>query len=153
MSDIIYLSALHFSCIVQDLSLWYIGSAVTALKFSCPTACGSLVPQPGIKPESPLLEDRFQPLDTREVPEIIILYCLTTGQDVEYSIRWVCSFYISVQLSSVAQSCPTLCDRWTAAHQTSLSITSSQSLLKLMSIESVMPSNHLILCRPLLLPP
>ena len=42
---------------------------------------------------------------------------------------------------------------WTAAHQTSLSITSSQSLLKLMSIESVMPSNHLILCRPLLLPP
>ena len=42
---------------------------------------------------------------------------------------------------------------WTAAHQASLSITNSQSLLKLMSIESVMPSNHLILCRPLLLPP
>ena len=41
---------------------------------------------------------------------------------------------------------------WTAARQASLSITSSQSLLKLMSIESVMPSNHLILCRPLLLP-
>ena len=42
---------------------------------------------------------------------------------------------------------------WTAAHQASLSITNSQSLLKLMSIESVMPSNHLILCRSLLLPP
>ena len=42
---------------------------------------------------------------------------------------------------------------WTAAHQASLSITSSQSLLKLMSIQSVMPSNHLILCCPLLLPP
>ena len=42
---------------------------------------------------------------------------------------------------------------WTAAHQASLSITNSQSLLKLMSIELVMPSNHLILCRPLLLPP
>ena len=42
---------------------------------------------------------------------------------------------------------------WTAACQASLSITSSQSQLKLMSIESVMPSNHLILCRPLLLPP
>ena len=42
---------------------------------------------------------------------------------------------------------------WTAAHQASLSITNSQSLLKLMSIESVMPSNHLILCSPLLLPP
>ena len=42
---------------------------------------------------------------------------------------------------------------WTAARQASLSITNCQSLLKLMSIELVMPSNHLILCRPLLLPP
>ena len=42
---------------------------------------------------------------------------------------------------------------WTAAHQASLSITNSQSLPKLMSVESVMPSNHLILCRPLLLLP
>ena len=42
---------------------------------------------------------------------------------------------------------------WTTARQASLSITSSQSLPKLMSVESVMPSNHLILCRPLLLPP
>ena len=51
----------------------------------------------------------------------------------------------SVQFSSVAQSCPTLCDP--------VSITNSQSLLKLMSIASVMPSNHLILSRPLLLLP
>ena len=42
---------------------------------------------------------------------------------------------------------------WTIAQQASLSITNSQSLLKLMSIELVMPSNHLILCCPLLLPP
>ena len=42
---------------------------------------------------------------------------------------------------------------WTAACQASLSITNFQSLLKLMSFESVMPFNHLILCRPLLLPP
>ena len=42
---------------------------------------------------------------------------------------------------------------WTAACQVSLSISNSQSLLKLMSIESVMPSNHLILCHPLLFPP
>ena len=42
---------------------------------------------------------------------------------------------------------------WTAAHQASLSITNSWSLLRLMSIESVMPSNHLILCHPLLLLP
>ena len=42
---------------------------------------------------------------------------------------------------------------WTAAHQASLSITNSWSSPRLMSIESVMPSHHLILCRPLLLPP
>ena len=42
---------------------------------------------------------------------------------------------------------------WTAAHQASLSITNCQSTTKLISIESVMPSNHLILCRPLLLLP
>ena len=42
---------------------------------------------------------------------------------------------------------------WTEACQATLSITNSQSLLRLMSIESVMPSNHLILCRPFLLPP
>ena len=42
---------------------------------------------------------------------------------------------------------------WTSAHQGSLSITNTWSLLKLISTESVMPSNHLILCRPFLLPP
>ena len=50
----------------------------------------------------------------------------------------------SVQFSSVTQSCLTFCDPQTAARQSSLSITSSCSLLKFMSIESVMPSNHLI---------
>ena len=54
---------------------------------------------------------------------------------------------------SVAQSCPTLCDPLTAEHQACLSITNSRSLLKLMSMKSVMPSNHLILCCPLLLLP
>ena len=59
-----------------------------------------------------------------------------------------------VQFSSVAQSGLTLCDPMDCtACQASLSIINSQSLLKLMSIESVMSSNHLILCRPLLLPP
>ena len=51
-------------------------------------------------------------------------------------------------VSSVVQSCLTLLTPWTEARQASLSITISQSLLKLISIESVMPSNHLILCRP-----
>ena len=67
----------------------------------------------------------------------------------EYYLR----FWIFFQFSSVTQSCPTLWPPWTAAHQASLSITNSQSLFKLMSIKSVMLSNHLILCRPLLLLP
>ena len=59
-------------------------------------------------------------------------------------------FFTSVQsLSSVWL----FVTSWTAARQASLSITNSQSLLKLTSIMSVMPSNHLILCCPLLLPP
>ena len=59
----------------------------------------------------------------------------------------------STQFSSVTQSWPTLCNPWTAARQASVFITNSWSLLKLMSTELVMPFNHLILCRPLLLPP
>ena len=56
-------------------------------------------------------------------------------------------------ISSVAQSCPTLCNPGTAAHQASLSFTISWSLLKLTSLESLMSSNHLILCCPFLLLP
>ena len=55
-------------------------------------------------------------------------------------------------VTSITQSCQLFVTPWTAAHQASLSITNSWSLLKLMSTESVMPSNHLILCHPLLLP-
>ena len=58
--------------------------------------------------------------------------------------------FVVVQLLSHVQLFATL---WTAECQASLSFTISQSLLKLMSIESMMPSNHLILCCPLLLPP
>ena len=75
---------------------------------------------------------------------------------------WSCIFYVSsigtsatwealtvTQFSSVQLSHVRLfAAPWTAAHQTSLSFTISQSLLKLMPIESVMPSNHLILCHP-----
>ena len=57
---------------------------------------------------------------------------------VQFSFSLISNFFVSP---------------WTAAHQASLSITNSWSLLKLMSIESVMPSNHLILCHPLLLLP
>ena len=59
-------------------------------------------------------------------------------------------FHCFCRRCSAPQSCPTLCHLWTAACQTSLSFTISQTLLKLMSIELVMPSNHLILCRLLL---
>ena len=72
--------------------------------------------------------------------------CIITGSAFCYSISLV-------WVSSVTQSCPTLVTPWTAAHQASLSITNFQSLLKLMSITSVMPSNHFIHCRPFLLPP
>ena len=63
-----------------------------------------------------------------------------TGMD-EFNFQFSCSV--------VSDSVTT----WTTAHQASLSITNSQSLSKLMSIESVMQSNHVILCRPLLLLP
>ena len=56
---------------------------------------------------------------------------------------------VQFSLSVVSDSVTT----WTAAHQASLSITNYQSLPKPVSIELVMPSNHLILCHPLLLPP
>ena len=55
--------------------------------------------------------------------------------------------------SSVAQSCPTLCNPMNCSTPGLLSITNSRSSLRLMSIASVMPSSHLILCCPLLLPP
>ena len=56
-------------------------------------------------------------------------------------------------VSSVTQSCSTLCNSMDCRRQASLSITNSRSSPKLMSIELVMPSSHLILCRPLLLLP
>ena len=58
----------------------------------------------------------------------------------------------NIQFNSVTQSSLTLCDPWTTACQASLSITNSWYLLKLMSTELAMPSNHLIFCHPLLLP-
>jgi len=61
------------------------------------------------------------------------------------------AFLLSLFINSVVSD--SLETPWTAAHQASLSITNSQNLLKLMSIESVMPSNHLILYHPLLLLP
>ena len=73
-------------------------------------------------------------------------YSHPSGYEVVFALWfWFCS----VQSLSHVQLFVT---SWTAARQASLSITKSCSLLKLMSIESVIPSNHLILCHPLLLP-
>ena len=72
---------------------------------------------------------------------------------------FIASFCLQLSQHPISQSVQSLscvqlfATPWTASHQASLSITNYQSLLKLMSIESVMPSSHLILCRPLLLPP
>ena len=70
--------------------------------------------------------------------------------DLKSSLFITCSL-LSVQFSSVAPSCPTLCDTMDRCIPGFLSITNCRSLPKLMSIELVMPSNHLILSHPLLL--
>ena len=76
---------------------------------------------------------------------ILLSWLCTTGTELGDCYYCCCS---------IAQSCPTLCDcLWSAARLAFLSITNSQSLLKLMSCELVMPSNHLILCHTLFLLP
>ena len=74
----------------------------------------------------------------------------TEGQYIEAIFYLFILHQFSLVQSRSVQLCAT---PWTAAHQASLSITSSRSLLKLMPIELVMPSIHLILCRPFLFPP
>ena len=86
----------------------------------------------------------------------IILCNELSGLRHSYSLSHICELagnWLIEAFSSVAQSCLTLSVPWTAPRQASLSITNSQSLLKLMPTESVMPSNHLILCHLLLLLP
>src|SRR5574337_641706 len=78
------------------------------------------------------------------------MLCVIVGEHGFFADDFYFLKFSSVQSLSHVQLFAT---PWTAACQYSLSMTSSWSLLKLMSIESVMPSNHLILCCPLLLPP
>ena len=79
-----------------------------------------------------------------------IMLILTCGKP--QNLNWE-DIPLYIQFSSVAQSYPTLCDPMDYSTPGLPIHHHSQSLLKLMSIESVMPSNHLILCHPLLLPP
>ena len=73
----------------------------------------------------------------------VVFVILSYNKDHSYSVQ----FSLAQSLSHVQL----FATPWTAAHQASLTITNSQSLLRLVSIESVMPSNHLVLCCPLFL--
>ena len=77
---------------------------------------------------------------------------LSTDERIQ-KMWYIYTIDYSVQFGSVAHSHPPRCDPMNSSTPASLSITNSWRLLKLMLIESVMPSNHLILCRPLLLLP
>ena len=100
------------------------------------------LPNPGIEPRSPTGR-HFTLWATREAHRDVDIRILLPGASYFKSISSVRSLS-RVQLFATS---------WTAAHQASLSFTNSQSLLQLMCVESVMPSNHLIFCRPLLLLP
>ena len=92
----------------------------------------------------------FLPFTSYWINELHWVLNSTNPNHGVYILRVIKLWFISVQLLSHIWLFAT---PWTAAQQASLSITKSWSSLKLMSIESVMPSNHLILCCPLLLPP
>ena len=90
----------------------------------------------------------------------LFMVCLLKLKDVSFKGPGVSSLLFTAPSSKPRTCSVQLLSRvrlfvtpWTAAHQASLSITNSGSLLKLMSIQSVMLSNHLILCHPLLIPP
>ena len=106
------------------------------------------LPDPGIEPASPTLAGEYH-WATREAP------CSPNrSSNKPQNIKWFFPliWLWNLEFSSV-QSLWLFPTPWTAACQASLFIINSWSLLKLMSIMSVMPSNHLILCHPLLLPP
>ena len=92
-----------------------------------------------------------------KIPSFLILHWRPFASVKENeAIRWESVKLLKLPKTTSVQSLSRVqlyATPWTAAHQASLSITNSRSLLKLMSITSVMPSNHLILCRPLLLQP
>ena len=142
------------------MPLWIL-CILAKLFHSCPTFCNPMDYSPPGSSVHGILQARIlewvatlfsrgssQPRDWNQ------LSCFSCiGRWILYHQRHLGSPFQSSQFSSVAQSCRSLCDPWTAARQASFSITNSRSLLKLMSIELVMPPNHLILCHPILFPP
>ena len=105
----------------------------------------SIVPWLWLHTCLPMFGDR-ETEDIKQEAKVILVVTRRKNSGILMSYR----FLSSVQLLSRVRLFAT---PWTAARQTSLSITNSQSLLKLTSIELVMPSNHLILCHPHLLLP
>ena len=110
----------------------------------CLTLCDPVDGSPSVSPVPGILQART--LEWVKFKHKLILI----RKSVSYFWRGVYKMFSSVQSLSRIWLFAT---PWTAAHLAFLSITNSWSLLKLRSIESVMPSNHLILCCPLLLPP
>ena len=101
------------------------------------------LPNPGIELWSPALRANSLPIELQGSP---------WGHQHNCSLSCLCMYTGKYQLSSVAQSCPTLCDPMNCSTPGFPVHHHSWILLKLMTIQSVMPSNHLTLCRPLLLP-
>ena len=93
------------------------------------------------------------PCATLQIPVIYLFYISSSSYSRSVLSDSATNFVFSLSSVQLFSRVQLFATPWTAARQASLSITSSQSLLKLMSIESVMPSNHLILCCPLLLLP
>ena len=124
-------------------------------------------PDPGIEPVSPALADGFfyhwatRESNTWMCREKMLLLLAVGHWGVWKSFIFkkqkmvsfpICIYLITSEVVVQSSHVRLFLTPWTAAHQASLSVTISRSLLKLMSIESVMPSNHLILCRPFLPP-
>jgi len=127
------------------------------------------LPKPGIKPRSPSVQADSLPAEPQGKPKktgvgsLSLLQGIFSMQELNWGLLHCRHILyqliyqrVSVQFSSLhlLNHVQHFATPWTAARQASLSIVNSQSLLKLMSIESVMPSNHpILLCCPLLLLP
>ena len=96
-----------------------------------------------------MLWSPFSPKDSQESSPLVLKWSSQYAERSYKNLNLGSSFYSSVQSFSRVRLFAT---PWTAAHQASLYITNSRNLLKFMSIESMMPSNHLTCCHPLLLP-
>ena len=126
--------------------------APLSMEFSRQEYWSGDLPDPGIEPWSPELWADSLPSEPRGKPLICdkVQAILPTSASVNL-VQQAGNIFLCC--CSGPQSCLTLCNHRTAAHQASLSFTISWSLLKPMTIESVMPPSYLILCHPLLLPP